>query len=89
MAFQEQVYQVGAELVARPARGENFITMGPDLHGKLYEIKPRLIAMIKENILQGDATECPYEHIDNFNLACGTLQLHALTNDEIKAKVFP
>jgi hypothetical protein len=89
MVFQEQVYQVGVELVAGPARGENLIKNGPGLPGKLYEINPRLIAMIKENIFQGDATECPYEHIDNFDLACGTLQLHELTNGELKSKVFP
>jgi hypothetical protein len=75
MVFHEQVYQVRAELVSGPAHGEKFITTGPDLPGKVYEINPRLITMIKENIFRGDATECPYEHIDNFNLACGTLQL--------------
>ena len=50
MVLQEQVYQVAAELVVGPARGENFITTSPDLPGKVYEINPQLIAMIKENI---------------------------------------
>ena len=50
MVLQEQVYQVGAELVAGPTRAENFITTGPDLLGKVYEINPRLIDMIRKNI---------------------------------------
>ena len=50
MVLQEQVYQVGAELVAGPARGENFITIGPDQPGKIYEINPWLIDMIRKKI---------------------------------------
>lgn len=54
-----------------------------------YEINPVLIVVRKLNIFRGDSTKCTYEHIDNFNLACGILQLQELTNNEIKAKLSP
>ena len=47
MVLQEQIYQVGVELVAGPARGENYISIGPDLTGKTFEINPRLLEMLK------------------------------------------
>ena len=49
MVLPEQIYQICVQLVARPARGENFISIGPDLSGKVFEIDPRLIDMVKEN----------------------------------------
>ena len=63
MVLQEQICQVEVELVAGPPRGENVILVGPDLPSKIYEINPRLIAMVKENIFQGYEIECPYKHI--------------------------
>ena len=73
--------------MAGPSRRENVISFGPDLLGKAYEINPRLIAMVKENIFRGYATECSYMDITKFDLACGTFQFQDLTNDEIKAKI--
>ena len=75
--------------MARPSRRENVISFGPDLLGKAYEINPRLIDMLKGNIIQGDAIECPYMHINKINIACGTFQLQDLTNEEIMEKIFP
>ena len=77
------------QLLAGPARGENFISIGSDLYGKGFEINPRLNDMLKNNTFQGDETECPYKHIEDFNTACGTFHLQDLTNEEIKAKIFP
>ena len=88
MVLQDQICQAGAEFVAGPYRGENVISVGPYLASKIYEINTRLIAMVKGNIFQGYATECPYMNIKKIDLACGTFQLQDLTNEEIEAKSF-
>ena len=75
MVLQEKICQVGVEYVVGPSLGENFISVGPDLPGKIYEINPRLIAMVKENIFCGYSAECLYKHIKDFNRACETFLL--------------
>ena len=53
MAEQEQLYQVGVLNVEGPARGEHFISIGPDSAGKTYEINPWLLGMLKEMVFRG------------------------------------
>ena len=62
MAVQEQIYQVGVEMVAEPARGENFISIGPDLTGKFFEINPPFLDMLKKKTFLG---ACWYSRIYN------------------------
>ena len=76
-------------MVACPTRGENFISIGPDLSGKIFEINPQLLEMLKKNTFWGEGSESPYKHIKAFQFACGTFQLQDLTNEEIKVKLFP
>ena len=66
MVLQEQIYQVGVEIIAGPAQGENFISVGPDLTGKTYEINHRLLDKLKNITFRGDGTESPYVHVQEF-----------------------
>jgi hypothetical protein len=64
----------------------------PSSHPRLtdgYELRPALIAKVREKSFSGLADEDPYTHLKEFEQLCSTQNIPGMTQETIKWKLFP
>ncbi|CAA7051399.1 unnamed protein product [Microthlaspi erraticum] len=54
-----------------------------------FEIKPGMIALVKDHIFHGLPAEIPADHIQNFEEICSTTGSNGVPADFLKCKLFP
>ena len=89
MAKFGHLYKLAALKYSSGAPLNAFMHVSPRVNAEGYEINPLLLDMLHTKKFAGDDdTEDPYAHIDFFEQICGTLKLNALSDDEVKHKLF-
>ncbi|CAA7022537.1 unnamed protein product [Microthlaspi erraticum] len=53
-----------------------------------YEIKPQIIALVRQNQFNGLPAEHPLDHIENFEEICSTTRSNGVSADYLKCKLF-
>ncbi|CAA7045415.1 unnamed protein product [Microthlaspi erraticum] len=53
-----------------------------------FEIKPQIIALVKQNQFHGLPTEHPLDHVDTFEEICSTTRVNGVSPDYFKCKLF-
>ncbi|KAL1188062.1 hypothetical protein V5N11_009904 [Cardamine amara subsp. amara] len=53
-----------------------------------YEIKPQLIALVKQHLFHGLPAENPMDHVKNFEEICSTTNSNGVSSDYLKCKLF-
>ncbi|XP_010424938.1 PREDICTED: uncharacterized protein LOC104710091 [Camelina sativa] len=73
----------------------------PNIHGKRqgirappvennnYEIKSSLINMVQSSKFHGFPMEDPLDHLDQFDMMCGTVKINGISEDAFKLRLFP
>jgi hypothetical protein len=56
-------------------------------HG--YELRPALIALVRENSFSGTKEESPYIHLRGFEKICLIIIIEGMTQQTLKGKLFP
>ncbi|CAA7027436.1 unnamed protein product [Microthlaspi erraticum] len=61
----------------------------PNVQRQDFEIKPGMIALVKDHIFHGLPAEIPADHIQNFEEICSTTGSNGVPADFLKCKLFP
>ncbi|CAA7021261.1 unnamed protein product [Microthlaspi erraticum] len=60
----------------------------PNVQRQDFEIKPSMIALVKDHIFHGLPAEIPVDHIQNFEEICSTTGSNGVPADFLKCKLF-
>ncbi|KAF8083350.1 hypothetical protein N665_0579s0001 [Sinapis alba] len=60
----------------------------PSVQGQDYEIKPQIIALVKQHMFHGLLSESPMEHIENLEEICSTTRSSGVPYDYLCCKLF-
>ena len=78
------------EYVQPTVQGYRSAIKNPSVEGnRSFEIKLGMINMVQQNQFSGAPNEDPNEHIANFNELCDTFQIHNISTDAIRLRLFP
>ncbi|CAA7032396.1 unnamed protein product [Microthlaspi erraticum] len=61
----------------------------PAVQRQDFEIKPSMIALVKDHLFHGLPAEVPMDHIENFEEICSTTSSNGVPADFLKCKLFP
>jgi hypothetical protein len=54
-----------------------------------YELRPALIALVRENSFLGTKEESPYIHLQGFEQVCSIIVIEGMNHQTLKWKLFP
>ncbi|CAA7019756.1 unnamed protein product [Microthlaspi erraticum] len=66
-----------------------FAIVPPAVQRQDFEIKPSIIALVKDHLFHGLPAEVPMDHIENFEEICSTTSSDGVPADFLKCKLFP
>ncbi|XP_010431083.1 PREDICTED: uncharacterized protein LOC104715368 [Camelina sativa] len=61
----------------------------PAVENNNYEIKSSLINMVQSSKFHGLPMEDPLDHLDQFDMMCGTVKINGISEDAFKLRLFP
>jgi hypothetical protein len=53
-----------------------------------YELCPKLIHLVQENIFSGSNNENPYSYLDDSEQTCACLSIEGMSNETLRRKLF-
>ncbi|CAA7030367.1 unnamed protein product [Microthlaspi erraticum] len=85
--------QAGVQTIGDYDSADAFFTDRNPIHPPLparndYEIKPQIIALVRQNQFNGLPAEHPLDHIENFEEICSTTRSNGVSADYLKCKLF-
>jgi hypothetical protein len=54
-----------------------------------YELCPKLIHLVQENVFSVSDNENPYSHLGDFKQTCACLSIEGMSNETLRLKLFP
>ncbi|XP_010451832.1 PREDICTED: uncharacterized protein LOC104734019 [Camelina sativa] len=61
----------------------------PPVENNNYEIKSSLINMVQSSKFHILPMEDPLDHLDQFDMMCGTVKINGISEDAFKLRLFP